>query len=455
MKKELLLAGITLTTVLGLTGCGTKELALVSEQIDAELGSELDTTATKYVNLDDTAAADASVDFSAVDMLTVGIYPAVVTCGEQTAEFKVNVVDTTAPVVEVVGDLTVRAGEPIYAKDVITDITELSGNAEVEFTVATSQQEETAEATEQAAETVTENVEETEQEEETGLPVLEETFTVNGVTCQNAVISFNENGVYDISVVVLDASGNRTVVPFHVLVGDVPVFSGIEDLTVALGTDAEEVDYLDGVTATDCNGNDITEYIVCDSSAVNLGAVGEYELTYTVIDENGLKTEQTATVIVEEKSGKTETTKKNTSGKTETKSDTKKNENTTGDNAGSNNSGTSADANASSGNTSSGTNTSSADAGNSNTSNVDAGNAGNNSNSGADARNTSAPSTDAGNTSTPSTDAGNTSAPSTPSTDAGNPPENWWESDDFSDFEVYDPSENEDWSQGDGTSVWN
>lgn len=455
MKKELLLAGITLTTVLGLTGCGAKELVLVSEQIDAELGSELDTTATKYVNLDDTAAADASVDFSAVDMLTVGIYPAVVTCGEQTAEFEVNVVDTTAPVVEVVDDLTVKAGVPIYAKDVITDITELSGNTEVEFTVATSQQEETAEAAEQA-ETETENVEETEQEEEAELPALEETFTVNGVTCQNAAISFDENGVYDISVVVLDASGNRTVVPLHVLVGDVPVFSGIEDLTVALGTDAEKVNYLDGVTATDCNGNDLTEDIVCDFSAVNLGAVGEYELTYTVIDENGLKAEQTATVTVEEKSGKTETVKKNTSGKTETKSDTKKNESTTGDSAGSNNSGTSADVNASSGNTNSGTNTPSADAGNSNTSNADAGNAGNNNNSGADAGNTSAPSTDTGSTSTPSTP-----MPETPSTpDAGSASnDNQQMADEVlslpNDFEGIDGGTGEDWSQGDGTSVWN
>lgn len=121
MKKKaiLLVFGMMMT---GMTGCGAKELALVSDRIEVELGSELDTTVTKYADLDEEAAAEASVDFSAVDVLAVGTYTATVTYGDQTAEFEVGVVDTTAPVVEVSEDVKVAAGMPLYAKDVITDI---------------------------------------------------------------------------------------------------------------------------------------------------------------------------------------------------------------------------------------------------------------------------------------------------------------------------------------------
>lgn len=468
MKRKAFLLTLVMMMA-GMTGCGAKELALVSDRVEVELGSELDTTVTKYVDLEETAAADVSIDFSAVDVLAVGTYTATVISGDQTAEFEVDVVDTTAPAVEVLEDVKVAAGMPLYAKDVITDITELSGNAEVKFTVATSQQEDTAEATESVEEGTEEAAEETETAESTELPTLEETFKLGDVTCQNAVVTFEEVGEYDVSVIVADASGNETTVPVRVIVGDVPVFSGIEDLTVALGTDAEEVDYLDGVTAVDCNGNDLTEDIVCDSSAVDLTTAGEYEITYTVTDENGFKAEQTAAVTVEEKSGKTDAAKKNTSSKTDAKSDTKKNDSTTGT-SGNNNSGTSANVNASSGNTNSGANTSS-DAGNNNASNTDAGNAGNNSSSGANAGNTSTPSADTGNTSTPSGDTGNTS---TPSGDTGNtstptpetPSTPGAGSGSGSEMQVPDGVEiipepeggwgsGEDLSAGDGTSVWN
>ena len=77
-----------------------------------------------------------------------------------------------------------------------------------------------------------------------------------------------------------------------VLVGTEPTFLGIEDLTVTTG--AENVDYLSGVTATDSNGNDLTDKIECDDSKVDLSLAGEYEITYTVTDENGFTAKQTA-----------------------------------------------------------------------------------------------------------------------------------------------------------------
>lgn len=81
-----------------------------------------------------------------------------------------------------------------------------------------------------------------------------------------------------------------------VLVGTEPTFLGIEDLTVTTG--AENVDYLSGVTATDSNGNDLTDKIECDDSKADLSLAGEYEITYTVTDENGFTAKQTAKVTV-------------------------------------------------------------------------------------------------------------------------------------------------------------
>ena len=74
------------------------------------------------------------------------------------------------------------------------------------------------------------------------------------------------------------------------IVGEAPEFLGIEDLTVTVGT--ERVDYLDGVTATDYQGADITDRIVCDAALVNLDAVGTYEILYQVTDEEGFGAEK-------------------------------------------------------------------------------------------------------------------------------------------------------------------
>lgn len=116
----------------------------------------------------------------------------------------------------------------------------------------------------------------------------------------------------------------------------------------------EEVDYLDGVTAKDSNGNDITANIARDPSAVDLTTAGEYEIIYTVTDENGFTATQTAAATVEEKSS-------NSAKKNDSKTDfTAKNNNRSSSNGSSNSSsnsnvassGTTSGSNASGGNSS-------------------------------------------------------------------------------------------------------
>ena len=338
MKKREVLLTLAAIAVIGLSGCGTQKLALVSDHVELELGSELDTTVTSYV-ADEKVAEDAVLDFSAVDISKVGTYTVPVTYNDQTASFEVEVVDTTAPVVECVESVTVAVNMPVCAEDMITNVIELSGNVEVtiaEPEIVVDEEANLEDATEEIAEEATDAVtdesteiveatEETEAsegietseevttEEETELVL--ESFTVGDVLCNNDYVILTETGEYDALITVADASGNTTEVLVHVVVGEAPVISGVEDITVTVG--ADEVDYLDGVIAVDCNGNDITDKITCDSSIVDLETVGEYGIVYTVVDENGFEAHATALVAVKEKSngrtGSTSSTSSNSS----------------------------------------------------------------------------------------------------------------------------------------------
>lgn len=306
MKRKILV-GMAVLAVIGTSGCGKKDLSLVSQKIEVELGSALSDHVVDYVRLDEKAAAEAAVDFSAVDLMKTGTYTAAVTYGEQTASFEVVVKDTTAPVVELKDDVIITAGETLHAEDIITNVNELSGEVTVAFKEAV------------AVDAPTEAVNGTEMVDATEQAVLEEdifsetnSFVIGDVTCSNAEIVYAEVGEYDTALTVADASGNSTEVSLHIVVGESPVFNGIEDITVTVGT--EEVNYLDGITATDYNGNDITDKIVCDSSAVDPSTAGMYEIIYTVMDENGFKGTAKANVSVITE-GKADNSKKGNSSK--------------------------------------------------------------------------------------------------------------------------------------------
>lgn len=305
MKKKSIFIGVAFVGVLSLSACGKTELQTVAEQVETELGGSLDENVTSYVTLDKKAAKEAMLDLSAVDINKTGTYAASVTYKEQTAAFEVVVKDTTAPEVTLVDKVIVAAGMPLHAKDVIAEVTELSGEVTAVFekaepeTIEQSEGTEDLEATEQPENTEalvpeTELMTETPETEESA-----ETFMVGAVTCTDDTTVFGLVGTYDVFLTVADASGNKTEVKVSVIVGEAPEFSGIEDLTVMAGT--ERVDYLEGVTATDYKGAGITDQIVCDAATVKLDTVGTYEILYTVVDEEGFGAEQKASVTVTEK----------------------------------------------------------------------------------------------------------------------------------------------------------
>ena len=425
MKKKSVVALLTATMVIGMTGagCGDKQLALATDKVSVELGSELNTDVAAYIS-DADIAAETTIDFGAVDVSMLGSYMAVVTYKDQTASLEVDVVDTTAPEAEVVDQVTVGVDEPLYVEDVLTSVTELTGNVTATFddladesTEATEEVEATegVEVTEgvEAAEDVetTEDMEVTEEVEATGASEDMETFVLDDVTVTNDAIVFHTVGEYSVSLTLADESGNSKQVEVPVLVGTEPTFLGIEDLTVTTG--AEDVDYLSGVTATDSNGNDLTDKIACDDSKVDLSLAGEYEITYTVTDENGFTAKQTAKVTVADgktskKDTKSATTKSETT-KAETGSINSSATNTGSSNTGNSNRGTSGSSN--SGNSNSGTSGSS-NSGNSNSGTSGSSNSGSN-NTGSSESGSTTPSGDSG--SSGSTDNGS----STPSADTG------------------------------------
>lgn len=73
------------------------------------------------------------------------------------------------------------------------------------------------------------------------------------------------------------------------------MISGIQALTTPVG---EAPSYRNGVTATD--NRDGTVMLLVDSSEVNLGVPGEYQVTYSAEDSAGNRTEITTTIVVTE-----------------------------------------------------------------------------------------------------------------------------------------------------------
>ena len=417
MKKKSVVVLLTVTMVTEMTavGCGDKQLALATDRVSVELGYELNTDVAAYV-ADADIAVETTIDFGAVDVSKLGTYTAVVTYKDQTASLEVDVVDTTAPEAEVVNQVTVGVDEPLYVEDVLTSVTELTGNVMATFDDLA---DEPTDATEKVE--TTEDMEVTEEVEATGTSEDMETFVLDDVTVINDAIVFHTVGEYSVSLTLADESGNSKQVEVPVLVGTEPTFLGIEDLTVTTG--AEDVDYLSGVTATDSNGNDLTDKIACDDSKVDLSLVGEYEIIYTVTDENGFTAKQTAKVTVADgktskKDTKSAATKSETT-KAETGSTNSSATNTGSSNTGNSNSGTSESSN--SGNSNSGTSGSS-NSGNSNSGTSGSSNSGN-SNSGTSGGSNSGSnntgSSENGST-TPSGDSGSTdTGSSTPSADTG------------------------------------
>ena len=101
-------------------------------------------------------------------------------------------------------------------------------------------------------------------------------------------VDFTKPGTYTFTVSVKDSSGNETIKTVTVTVNNekvAPVLNGLKNLVIEQGK--TDVEYLEGVTATDNVDGDLTSKIVVDDSAVNYNVIGIYRVKYTVTDAAG------------------------------------------------------------------------------------------------------------------------------------------------------------------------
>lgn len=294
--------------MMGICGCGN-ELELITNEVTIELGGQLDENVNTYVNIDNIDANNVELDFSGVDTTKVGTYVGYVKNGDDALEIKINVEDTTAPIAVMKDGIVIKVDERLSVEDIVDSVDEASGKVTVTFTESIAVEEidevETTENIDEDVEAVedTEIVTETESDEND--EVLSSTFELDGVEVTNDSISFGSMGEYDVTIELVDESGNQSTEEVHVVVGNEPVITGVKDIKVECGQ--KDFDFTSSVNATDFWGNDITDKIVCDTSKVNFDEEGEYKVAYTVADEYGFTATESVVVTVVGKSNTTST----------------------------------------------------------------------------------------------------------------------------------------------------
>lgn len=114
MKKRLFVLLSAAMLILAFTGCGVEQ---TNDTITHEAGQELVIDATQHFNVDEEKAQEFVFDTTVVDVNKVGEYEATATYKDQEYVLKINVVDTTAPMVEF-------SQRCVFANDLVnTDIT--------------------------------------------------------------------------------------------------------------------------------------------------------------------------------------------------------------------------------------------------------------------------------------------------------------------------------------------
>lgn len=287
MKKKIIMTLLASTLIVGsLTGCGSTKLTKSS--ITIELGNEDAIKISDFMDLDKNELKSAKLNTKDVNFFKEGNYKATISYKDKDYDIKVKVKDTVAPKITVSDNITVQTNNPLHMSDIITNVTELSGNIDASF--KDKPKSESTESTESVS--ATENTESTESGSSSVL-------AVGGCNLKhNDEITYTKSGDYDNTITVTDDAGNSTDIDIKISVIDAPVINGISDKTVTVG---DTVDYLSGVSAVDGKGTDITGSIEVDSSKVDINTPGTYQITYKVIDSYGFSTGANCNITVNEK----------------------------------------------------------------------------------------------------------------------------------------------------------
>lgn len=287
MKKKIIMTLLASTLIVGsMTGCGSTKLTKSS--ITIELGNEDAIKISDFMDLDKNELKSAKLNTKDVNFFKEGNYKATISYKDKDYDIKVKVKDTVAPKITVSDNITVQTNNPLHMSDIITNVTELSGNIDASF--KDKPKSESTDNTESVS--ATENTEST----ESGSASV---IAVGGCNLKhNDEITYSKSGDYDNTITVTDDAGNSTDIDIKISVIDAPSINGISDKTVTVG---DTIDYLSGVSAVDGKGTDITGNIEVDSSKVDVNTPGTYQITYKVTDSYGFSTGANCNITVNEK----------------------------------------------------------------------------------------------------------------------------------------------------------
>lgn len=296
MKKKIVIIMLCATMMFTTVGCGSAKLTKSS--ITIELGNEDAIKISDFMDLDKNELKSAKLNTKDVNFFKEGNYKATISYKDKDYDIKVKVKDTVAPKITVSDNITVQTHNPLHMSDIITNVTELSGNIDASF--KDKPKSESTDNTESVS--ATENTEST----ESGSASV---IAVGGCNLKhNDEITYTKSGDYDNTITVTDDAGNTSDIDIKISVIDAPSMNGISDKTVTVG---DTIDYLSGVSATDGKGTDITGSIEVDSSKVDINTPGTYQITYKVTDSYGFSTGANCNITVNEK--KEEVANNNTS----------------------------------------------------------------------------------------------------------------------------------------------
>lgn len=284
MKKKIIMTLLASTLIVGsMTGCGSTKLTKSS--ITIELGNEDAIKISDFMDLDKNELKSAKLNTKDVNFFKEGNYKATISYKDKDYDIKVKVKDTVAPKITVSDNIVVQTNTPLHMSDIITEVTELSGNIDASF-----KDKPKSESTDN-----TESVSATENTESSSASVI----AVGGCNLKhNDEITYTKSGDYDNTITVTDDAGNTSDIDIKISVIDAPSINGISDKTVTVG---DTVDYLSGVTAVDGKSTDITGSIEVDSSKVDINTPGTYQITYKVTDSYGFSTGANCNITVNEK----------------------------------------------------------------------------------------------------------------------------------------------------------
>ncbi len=231
----------------------------VSGTYKVELGDEISTEITDYVTGFTPGIWVSNLDVTGINVNEVGEYKAIVKQGLHMYEFDVLVEDTIAPILHFYEEnVYLEEGEAYAADYFVKEVVDFSNDVSVFVT---------------------------------------ESNEANAKDCD---VCIENSGVYVLTFLAKDASGNESVYTLSVTVDTAPTITGMKDYYVVPGT---TLNYLEFLNASDTVDGDVTGNIRVDAQGVDLSAEGSYELQYICEDSYGLSTTETVTVNVMDSMG--------------------------------------------------------------------------------------------------------------------------------------------------------